>query len=280
MIRADKPIGILLLLWPCLLALFAAQGGLPESRLLIVFSLGVFVMRSAGCIINDIADINLDVHVARTKNRPLTSGRLPVTHAWSLFIIFLLVALGLVLTLKRGTILLSFGALFLSVLYPWTKRWLSCPQIILSLAFSWSIPMAYYEILGKIPSSGVYLWAATICWIIAYDTIYAMVDKKDDLKIGIKSSAIAFGRYDVKIVTVLYCLFFILLMLFALTARVDLIFYGGLLAAIAYWRRYIFSKYKTKESSLCFTAFLYNNQIGIILFSALALSATSHITIS
>ena len=280
LIRADKPIGTLLLLWPCLLALLPAEGIVPEYSVIAVFVIGVFVMRSAGCIINDIADIKFDKYVTRTKDRPLTNGDLPIAHAWALFCLFILAAFLLVLSLKPGTVLLSLGALFVAVLYPWGKRWFRYPQFILGIAFSWSIPMVYYEITSNIPLGGIYLWLACICWVIAYDTIYAMVDREDDLKIGINSSAISFGENDVKSITRFYGLFFIGLGFFAFYMHLGLGFYIGLVMTIAYWFRYIFTKYKTRQPEDCFQAFLNNNKIGIILFASLAFATTSKIPIS
>lgn len=272
--RMNKPIGTLLLLWPCLIALFSAYEGFPDFKILLIFVIGTFVMRSAGCIINDIADIDFDIHVTRTKERPLTSGRLNLLYAWAFFFFLLCMALLLVTFLKFGTFLLSIAALFLAVIYPFMKRWTNYPQMVLSLAFSWSIPMVYYESLEVLNASTYCLWLATIFWIIAYDTVYAMVDRKDDLEVGIKSTAIAFGVYDVKVVTVLYSLFFIFVMMFGYYSVMPGLYYLGVLVSFVYWFLDIYRKYSTKKESLCFEAFLKNNKLGMILFCFVALCTT------
>jgi len=206
LMRMDKPIGTYLLLWPCLWALWIAAQGFPDPLILLVFCLGVFIMRSAGCVINDFADRKVDKQVTRTQNRPLTSGKVTSQEAITLFFLLTLIALALVLLLNTFTILLSIVALALAVIYPFMKRYTHYPQVVLGMAFSWSIPMAFAAINEQIAPIAWWIYGLTICWIVAYDTMYAMVDREDDLKIGIKSTAIAFGRADKLIVLILQLL--------------------------------------------------------------------------
>src|SRR5471032_1126696 len=196
LMRIDKPIGSLLLLWPTLWALWLAGGGMPSLKVLIVFVLGVFFMRAAGCVVNDYADRKFDGHVKRTANRPLPSGAITGKQAKILFVGLVLASFLLVLTLNRMTILLSLAGLALAWVYPFVKRVSNLPQVVLGAAFGWSIPMAYAAVSETVPLSCWLLFAANICWTVAYDTQYAMVDRDDDLKIGIKSTAILFGRFD------------------------------------------------------------------------------------
>ncbi len=198
--RVDKPIGTLLLLWPTLWALWLAAGGLPNLWVLTVFVVGVFLMRSAGCVINDYADRNFDGHVKRTAGRPLPTGRVKPWEVLALFFVLALISFGLVLTMNPLTIGLSFVALLLAVSYPFMKRFISNPQLVLGMAFSWSIPMAYAAQADALPLVAWLLFFANLLWTVAYDTQYAMVDRDDDLKIGLKSSAILFGRYDKRII--------------------------------------------------------------------------------
>jgi len=207
LMRMDKPIGTYLLLWPCLWALWIAAQGFPDPLILLVFCLGVFIMRSAGCVINDFADRKVDKQVTRTQNRPLTSGKVTSQEAITLFFLLTLIALALVLLLNTFTILLSIVALALAVIYPFMKRYTHYPQVVLGMAFSWSIPMAFAAINEQIAPIAWWIYGLTICWIVAYDTMYAMVDREDDLKIGIKSTAIAFGRADKLIVLISHSIF-------------------------------------------------------------------------
>ncbi len=198
--RLDRPIGTFLLLWPCLMALWLAAGGLPDLKVLIIFIIGVFVMRACGCIINDYADRELDTYVERTKARPLASGEVTVKEALGLFVVMGLFAFGLVLLLNPLVVKLSLVGMLLTIIYPFTKRYTNMPQMFLGTVWSWSIPMAYAAQTGEVPVEAWWLFAANWFWTVAYDTMYAMVDRDDDLKVGIKSTAILFGRYDRQII--------------------------------------------------------------------------------
>src|SRR2546428_1284800 len=204
LMRLDKPIGTLLLLWPTLWALWLASNGRPEARIVWIFALGTLLMRSAGCVMNDLADWRYDAHVERTRNRPLAAGLVSRREAWILASVLTLASFGLVLSLNRLTVLLSFVALGLAATYPLTKRFLAIPQAYLGIAFGFGIPMGYAAILGTIPAEGWWLLLANIFWAIAYDTEYAMVDRNDDLRIGIKTAAITFGRYEVLAALICY----------------------------------------------------------------------------
>lgn len=206
LMRLDKPIGSLLLLWPTYWALWLAADGQPSWRNLIIFTLGVIVMRSAGCVINDYADRSIDGHVKRTQHRPLATGRLSARHALFCFLLLCAVALILVLFTNPFTIALSFGGLLLAAIYPFMKRHTHLPQLFLGAAFSWSIPMAYAAESNELPATVWLLYAANLAWTVAYDTLYAMVDRDDDIKIGVKSSAILFGDLDIVMIAVLYAL--------------------------------------------------------------------------
>src|SRR2546426_8771477 len=204
LMRLDKPIGTLLLLWPTLWALWLASNGRPEERIVWIFALGTLLMRSAGCVMNDLADWRYDAHVERTRNRPLATGLVSRREAWILASVLTLASFGLVLSLNRLTVLLSFLALGLAATYPLTKRFLAMPQAYLGVAFGFGIPMGYAAVLGTIPPEGWWLLLANIFWAIAYDTEYAMVDRDDDVRIGIKTAAITLGRYDVAAVMTCY----------------------------------------------------------------------------
>ncbi|MBV7316963.1 4-hydroxybenzoate octaprenyltransferase [Shewanella sp. NIFS-20-20] len=263
--RLDKPIGTLLLMWPCLIALWLAADGVPNLKVLLVFVLGVFVMRACGCIINDFADRKLDGHVERTKHRPLASGEISAKEALILFVVLGLSAFGLVLLLNPLVVKLSVVGIILTVIYPFTKRYTHMPQMFLGIVWSWSIPMAYAAQLGDVPTSAWWLFAANWCWTVAYDTMYAMVDRDDDLKIGIKSTAIMFGRHDRHIIA-----------LFQLAALACFIAAGwaadrGLLYALGIITFIGFGLYQQKlingrERAPCFKAFLNNNLAGMVLF--------------
>jgi len=203
LMRIDKPIGSLLLLWPTYWALWLAGGQIPSLKLLVVFTLGVFFMRAAGCVVNDFADRRVDGHVKRTAHRPLPSGAVTEKESKILFVALVLVSFGLVLTLNAMTIWLSVAALALAWVYPFMKRFTHLPQVVLGMAFGWSIPMAYAAVSESLPLSCWLLFLANICWTVAYDTQYAMVDRDDDLRIGIKSTAILFGRFDKLIIGLL-----------------------------------------------------------------------------
>ena len=207
LIRWDRPAGWLLLLWPTLSALWVASGGFPGWHLLLVFSLGTFLMRSAGCCINDVADRDFDRHVKRTAQRPVTSGKLSVRHALGLGAALTLLAFGLVLTTNAATIGWSFAALAVTLAYPFAKRFVAMPQAVLGVAFSFGIPMAFAAVTGQVPALAWWLLLGNLFWVIAYDTEYAMVDRDDDLRIGMKTSAITLGRFDVAAILLSYAIY-------------------------------------------------------------------------
>ncbi len=265
LMRMDKPIGTFLLLWPTLWALWLASAGHPDWTVVAIFTLGTFLMRSAGCVINDIADRNFDGHVERTHLRPLVSGEVSVKEALTLAAGLSLLAFGLVLTLNGLTILLSLPALLLAITYPYTKRFFAFPQAYLGIAFGFGIPMAFAAVQSAVPSEAWLMLLANVCWSLAYDTEYAMVDRKDDLRIGIRSTAITFGRFDVA-----WIMGFYMLML-ALTGYVGHVlnlawpYYFGLMSALGVVF-YHYQLIKNREEAKCFKAFLHNNWLGAILF--------------
>ncbi|MBL1292512.1 MAG: 4-hydroxybenzoate octaprenyltransferase [Thiotrichales bacterium] len=265
LMRLDKPIGILLLLWPTLWGLWIAAEGVPSGHILFVFVLGVLLMRSAGCIINDYADRNFDGHVARTQARPLVSGAVSSKEALILFAVLVIGAFLLVLTLDGFTIALSVVALLLAIIYPFTKRYIQIPQVVLGAAFAWAIPMAFAAITGEIPLIAWMLFVATLAWAVAYDTFYAMVDRDDDLRIGLKSTAILFGTYDRFIVLVLHGLVILLLFLVGQLIDAGMLYYIGILvaAALAIYQQWLV---RTREQARCFQAFLNNNWFGLVIF--------------
>ncbi|AOV98253.1 4-hydroxybenzoate polyprenyltransferase [Edwardsiella hoshinae] len=271
LMRIDKPIGSLLLLWPTYWALWLAGGGLPGGKLLFVFTSGVFFMRAAGCVINDFADRNFDGHVKRTCQRPLPSGVLSEREAKTLFVLLVALSFALVLTLNALTIWLSVAALTLAWIYPFMKRFTHLPQVVLGMAFGWSIPMAYAAVSESLPLSCWLLFAANICWTVAYDTQYAMVDRDDDLRIGIKSTAILFGRYDRLIVGLLQLMTLLLLSLVGSLNQLGAPYYWGLLLVggmFVYQQRLIVQRARPA----CFQAFMSNNYVGLILFLAIWLA--------
>ena len=263
--RMDKPIGTYLLLWPTYWALWVACDGWPSLHLLIVFSLGVFVMRSAGCVINDLADIKVDGKVERTKNRPLVSGLMSKDEAISLFGALIGIALGLVLTLSWPTIYLSVIALVLAASYPFMKRYTQLPQVVLGAAFSWGMIMAFSEAQGQVTVIAWLLFFANLLWTVAYDTMYAMVDRNDDVKIGVKSTAILFGQNDKRIIgllqlTMLGLLFTVGDMLaFGWPFQLSLVVAAGL---FAYQQMLIVNR----DRDNCFQAFLHNHWVGMVIF--------------
>lgn len=270
LMRLDKPIGILLLLWPTLWALWLASRGIPDWIVLLIFATGAVLMRSAGCVMNDIADRKFDGLVERTKNRPLATGEVSVKEAYCLAAGLCLLAFGLVLLFNKTTILLSFAALFLTATYPFTKRFLVIPQAYLGVAFGFGIPMAFAAVNDYIPPLGWVLLAANVFWAIAYDTEYAMVDRDDDLKIGIKSSAIFFGKYDVIAVMVCYAAMLGLLVYVGQFMGYGKYYYIGLgVALVLVCRQYILIRNRNRAD--CFKAFLHNNWIGLAIFIGLAI---------
>jgi 4-hydroxybenzoate polyprenyltransferase len=271
LMRIDKPIGTLLLLWPTLWALWLAGQGVPSLSILLVFVVGVFLMRAAGCVVNDYADRAVDGHVKRTAGRPMPSGRVSEKEAKILFVVLVLISFGLVLTLNSMTIWLSLAALALAWAYPFMKRVTHLPQFVLGAAFGWGIPMAYAAVSESLPLSCWLLLLANICWTVAYDTLYAMVDRDDDLKIGVKSTAILFGRYDKLIVGLLQLTTLLLLVWVGYLAQLSGAFYWSLLLAGALFIHQQ-KQIATREREACFKAFLDNNYVGLVLFIGIALS--------
>lgn len=269
--RFDRPIGSLLLLWPTLWALFLAADGLPNTHVLVVFVLGVIFMRAAGCVINDFADRNFDGHVKRTAKRPMPSGKVSEREALGLFGLLVLVSFLLVLTMNTLTIMLSVVGLALAAAYPFMKRYTHLPQLVLGMAFGWSIPMAYAAQAGELPVVAWLLFIANILWTIAYDTQYAMVDRDDDLKVGIKSAAILFGRFDKIIIGVLQLSTLVLMILIGHSLDLHQVYYWFLLMAsglFVYQQQLIGSR----EREPCFKAFLNNNYVGMLIFLGIAIS--------
>lgn len=269
--RFDRPIGSLLLLWPTLWALFLAADGLPNTHVLVVFVLGVIFMRAAGCVINDFADRNFDGHVKRTAERPMPSGKISEREALGLFGLLVLVSFLLVLTMNTLTIMLSVVGLALAAAYPFMKRYTHLPQLVLGMAFGWSIPMAYAAQAGELPVVAWLLFTANILWTIAYDTQYAMVDRDDDLNVGIKSAAILFGRFDKIIIGVLQLSTLVIMILIGHSLDLHQVYYWFLLMAsglFVYQQRLIGSR----EREACFKAFLNNNYVGMLIFLGIAIS--------
>jgi 4-hydroxybenzoate polyprenyltransferase len=272
LMRLDKPIGILLLAWPTLWGLWLSSGGRPDWMVLLVFLLGVVLMRSAGCVVNDYADREFDPHVERTKNRPLAAGRVSEKEALILAAVLALLAFLLILPLQNWLLIkLSFAAAFLAASYPFTKRFFAIPQAYLGIAFGFGIPMAFAAHLGAIPAIAWLLLAANVFWAIAYDTEYAMVDRADDLRIGIKTSAITFGRFDVAAVMLCYVVTLALLAYAGKLLQLNWPYYLGL-AAAAVVAGYHYTLIRKREPAPCFKAFLHNNWFGGAVFAGMVAS--------
>jgi 4-hydroxybenzoate polyprenyltransferase len=268
LMRLDKPIGTLLLLWPTLWALWIAAEGRPTWALVVIFSLGTLIMRSAGCVMNDLADAGYDRHVERTRTRPLATGAVTRGEAIALAGLLTLCAFALVLFLNRLTILLSVVALFLAATYPLTKRFLAVPQAYLGVAFGFGIPMATAAQLGELTATAWLLLAANVLWAIAYDTEYAMVDRNDDVRIGIKTSAITFGRFDVAAVMICYAAMLAVLAYVGVRARLAWPYYAGLAVAAA-MMGYHYALIRGRGREGCFKAFLHNNWVGGAIFAGI-----------
>jgi len=271
LMRLNKPIGIYLLLWPTYWALFLSAGGWPDIDLLIIFTFGVIITRSAGCVINDYADREIDKHIARTSDRPITAGEISPKAALLLFFALGLAAFALVLLTNTLTIKISFIALALAVLYPFTKRWTNLPQLILGLAFAMSVPMAFSAQTGTVPVSAGWIFLATVLWTLIYDTLYAMADRDEDLKIGVKSTAILFAKYDQIFITLLQVLLMIVFIkignLFDLGA-----FYDISLIIILLFMIYHQFLIKKRQKMDYFKAFINNHFIGMTVFFGIFLS--------
>ena len=271
LVRGDRPIGWLLLLWPTWWGLWLAAGGVPPIWPLVVFTLGVWLTRSAGCVINDYADRWLDPQVERTRDRPLATGAVSGREALAVFAVLMLAAFALVLTLNRLTVLLSFVGIVLAMSYPYLKRYTYLPQVYLGMAFGWGIPMAFAAIQGKVPAIAWVLYGANILWATAYDTWYAMVDRDDDIRMGAKSTAILFGDLDLVAQGVLYALFFGALALVGRDAQLGPWYWAGIGVA-ALLVAYEFAIARNRERAALFRAFLHNHWVGATIFAGIALA--------
>ncbi|MDH5692863.1 MAG: 4-hydroxybenzoate octaprenyltransferase [Gammaproteobacteria bacterium] len=271
LMRLDKPVGILLLLWPTLWALWLAADGIPHIAVLVVFTTGVLLMRSAGCVINDYADRDIDGHVQRTQNRPLAQGKIPPKEALLLFVTLCLTAFAMVLTMNWLTIALSFGGALLAAIYPFMKRYTHLPQVVLGAAFAWSIPMGFAAQTGTVEPIAWVLFFISLMWTVAYDTMYAMVDREDDLKIGVKSTAILFGDADRVIIGLLQALTLAGLFVVGQHQGLGVFYYSGLAVgtALAIYQQTLI---RNRERQQCFKAFLNNNWFGAIVFAGIALN--------
>ena len=273
--RLDRPVGWLLLLWPTLWALWIAADGQPDPRVVLVFVLGVIVMRAAGCVINDYADRHVDGSVERTKNRPIPAGEINARAALGLFFGLMAMALVLVLLTNQLTIILAFGGAAVAALYPFLKRFTNLPQLGLGIAWAWSTPMAFAAETNGLPIALWVVFAAIVFWTIAFDTYYAMVDRNDDLQIGIKSTAILFGKYDLLIIGLLQIAVLALLLWAGLLFGRGAIYFIGLGVAAAYFiNQHIISRSRDREA--CFAAFLNNHRVGMVIFIALATDYLIH----
>lgn len=270
LMRLDRPIGILLLLWPTLWAVWIASGGRPSPWIVAIFVLGTVLMRSAGCVVNDYADRNFDPHVERTRDRPLATGAVSVREAWALATFLAALAFLLILPLGALVWALAVVALLLALTYPFTKRFFALPQAYLGVAFGFGIPMAFAAQLGTVPPIAWVLLAANIFWAIGYDTEYAMCDRPDDLKLGIRTAAITFGRFDVAAVMLCYALALAILAAVGVVLGRGALYFAGLAAAAALMG-YHYTLIRGRDRMRCFRAFLHNNWVGAAIFAGLAL---------
>ena len=268
LIRFEKPIGLYLLLWPTLWALAVAAEGSPDVWVLFVFVCGVFLMRSAGCAINDYADRDIDLHVARTRERPLTSGKIAPREALAVFALLGVIAFLLVLSLNRFTIQLSFVGIVLAASYPYMKRFHYLPQVHLGAAFGWAVPMAFAAQTETIPKQGWLLFVGALLWAVAYDTMYSMVDREDDLKLGVKSTAILFGDYDRGMIAVFQLLFLLALVLVGIDLQFSGVYYLGLgvAALLLGYEQFLIAD---RVPAHCFAAFLHNHWVGAVIFAGI-----------
>ena len=268
--RLDRPIGIYLLLWPTLWALWIAGSGSPDPLILAVFVAGVVLMRSAGCVINDYADRKIDPHVERTKDRPIAAGRVAPREALVLFAVLCLASFLLVLLMNRLTILLSLGGVVLAGLYPFMKRYTHLPQVFLGAAFGWAVPMAFAAQTGAVPKVAWLLFVATVLWATAYDTMYGMVDRDDDVKVGVKSTAILFGEADRAIIAMIQLLMLVALLMVGQSAGLGGYYYFGLLLVVglSLYQQYLI---RERRPAACFKAFLNNHWLGAAVFTGIVL---------
>ena len=268
LVRLDKPIGVLLLLWPTLWALWIAADGQPSAKLIIIFSFGTLLMRSAGCAINDYADRDFDLHVERTKNRPLTAGKISTKEALAVAGVLVILAFLLVLQTNALTIALSFPALFIAASYPYTKRFFAIPQAYLGVAFGFGIPMAFAAQTGSVSALAWIMLLANIFWAIAYDTEYAMVDRNDDVKLGLNTSAILFADYDVAAVMICYAVMIAIMAMIGMSLGFAWIYYLGLAIAAA-MMIYHYFLIRNRDRDGCFQAFRHNNWAGGAIFAGI-----------
>ena len=268
LMRFDRPIGILLLLWPTLWALWIAGAGSPSIKNVLIFCTGVVLMRAAGCIMNDVADRDFDPHVERTRNRPLASGELSVRQALLAFFGVMSLAFGLVLMTNALTIKLAFAGAILAATYPFFKRWTHLPQVVLGLAFGWGIPMAFSAETGQVANVAWLILLINVVWSVIYDTLYAMVDRDDDISIGLKSTAILFGRSDLLVLRILKVAMIVLLVVLGLVLQYSWPWFAGVLVAALLFARQQY-KVRSRDRDACFEAFLNNNWVGVTLFIGL-----------
>ena len=275
LMRLHRPIGIFLLLWPTLWALWIAAEGHPDLLVVFVFVSGVVLMRSAGCVINDYADREFDPHVERSRDRPIAAGRVKPKEALVLFVVLCLGAFALVLLMNRLTIYLSLAGVVLAASYPFMKRYTHLPQVYLGAAFGWAVPMAFAAQTGSVPKVAWLLFVATVLWATVYDTMYGMVDRDDDIKIGVKSTAVLFGEADRMIIAIIQLLFIAALLLVGQAAALGGYYYFGVLlaAALSIYQQYLI---RNREPQYCLQAFLNNNWLGAAVFSGLVLHYLVH----
>jgi 4-hydroxybenzoate polyprenyltransferase len=277
--RLNRPIGILLLLWPTLWGVWIAGAGHPDRHIVLIFVLGTVLMRSAGCAVNDYADRDFDKHVKRTRERPVTSGRISPREAILVAVSLAMAAFVLILPLNSLTLLMSFPAVFLATSYPYTKRFLAIPQAYLGIAFGFGIPMAFAAQLGSVPPVAWLLLIANVFWAIAYDTEYAMVDRDDDIHLGIHSSALWFGKYDVVAVMICYVVTVVLLAIAGLMIGAGMLYYVGLMTAAGI-ALYHYRLINHRQREACFQAFLHNNWFGAAVFAGIVVDYWLKITLS
>ncbi|WP_218312583.1 4-hydroxybenzoate octaprenyltransferase [Alteromonas antoniana] len=268
LMRLDKPVGIYLLLWPTLWALVVASKGLPSLFITAVFVAGVVIMRSAGCIINDYADRHVDGDVKRTSARPLVSGEVSEKEALQLFALLIGVSFGLVLLLNWQTVAMSVAALILAASYPFMKRYTHLPQVVLGAAFGWAIPMAFTAITETVPVWGWLLFMANLCWTVAYDTMYAMVDRDDDVRIGVKSTAVLFGRFDKAIIVLLQLITLLLLLSVGVLIEATWPYYLSLVVTAVLFT-HAYTRIRHREREACFKAFIESHYVGMVVTAGL-----------
>jgi len=268
LMRFDRPIGILLLMWPTLWALWIAGDGSPSAKNILIFCTGVVLMRAAGCIMNDVADRDFDPHVERTRSRPLASGELTIRHALLTFFVLMALAFGLVLMTNALTIKLAFAGALLASTYPFFKRWTHLPQVVLGLAFGWGIPMAFAAETGQVASIAWLILLINVIWSVIYDTLYAMVDRDDDISIGLKSTAILFGRFDLLVIRILKLLMIALLVWLGFKLQLSWPWYAGVAVASVLFARQQY-QVRNRNREALFKAFLNNNWVGVAIFIGL-----------